>query len=65
MDNRLLRALLFFKVEEYQQQGGQERPELLLARAGLEYQEIADILDKKPDAVRMYLKRNKIVKKAN
>lgn len=57
-NNRLLRALLTLHMEDYGSKEGAERQELVLARAGLGYQDIAEILNKKPDAVRMFLKRN-------
>ena len=58
--NRLLKAVLLLSVREYQQQGdSSEKIELLLAASGLGYQDIAEILGKKPDAVRMLLKRKK------
>lgn len=56
---RLLQAILFLQLDNYVRQGGAEKPELLLARAGLGYQDIAELLGKKPDAVRMLLKRRK------
>lgn len=57
-NNRLLQALLALHMEAYGSKEGAERQELVLARAGLGYQDIAEILNKKPDAVRMFLKRN-------
>ena len=57
MDNALLRAVALLLIADYE---GGERLELLLARAGLGYQEIAELVNKKPDAVRMLLKRHKL-----
>lgn len=60
-NNRLLRALLALYVKDYEKRPGGEdkqRVELLLAAAGLGYQDIALLLNKKPDAVRMLIKRN-------
>jgi DNA-directed RNA polymerase specialized sigma24 family protein len=60
-NNRLLRALLWLYVQDYEGQGRpkERRTELVLAEAGLTYQDIATLLDKRPDAVRMMLARNK------
>lgn len=58
-NSRLLQAVLMLQVRDYQKKGGSERIELLLAASGLGYQDIAEVLGKKPDAVRMLLKRNK------
>jgi len=54
--NRLLMASLALNARGYT---GEPRIELLLAEQGLNYQEIAQILDKKPDAVRMLLRRKR------
>lgn len=59
-NNRLLIATLALLAQEYELRPGEStKIELLLAAKGLGYQDIAVILDKKPDAVRMMLARNK------
>ena len=58
-NSRLLQAVLMLQTREYQKEGGSERIELLLAASGLGYQDIATVLNKKPDAVRMWLARNR------
>jgi DNA-directed RNA polymerase specialized sigma24 family protein len=55
-NNRLLMASLALQAAGYK---GEVRIEYVLAEQGLNYQEIAQILGKKPDAVRMLLKRRK------
>ena len=63
-NNRLLLALLQLWVQD-QPAAGKGSPaiktEYRLAAAGLTYQEIAQLLGKKPDAVRMLLARNREV----
>lgn len=63
--NQLLRAVIALLVHEYESNpiNNGQKIELLLAASGLGYQEIASILGKKPDAVRMLLKRNKQAQK--
>lgn len=56
-NERLLKALLALELTRHDP--AVEKHELLLARVGLGYQDIAEVLGKKPDAVRMLLKRNK------
>jgi DNA-directed RNA polymerase specialized sigma24 family protein len=58
-NNRLLQAVIGLLALDYEKSGRDERIELVLAASGLGYQEIATALGKKPDAVRMLLKRNK------
>lgn len=60
-NNRLLWALLRLYVQNREEQGETKsrRIELVLADAGLTYQDIAMLLNKKPDAVRMMLARNR------
>lgn len=58
-NSQLLRAVLQLLILDYERQGSGERIELVLAASGLGYQEIADLLGKKPDAVRMLLKRSR------
>lgn len=58
-NNRLLLALLQLWVQDQQPLAEPERMEYRLAEAGLTYHEIAQLLGKKPDAVRMLLKRRK------
>jgi DNA-directed RNA polymerase specialized sigma24 family protein len=59
-NNRLLKAVLQLLLQDYRQRAGEGsvRPELLLTAYGLNYQEVAEIVNKKPDAVRMLIKRN-------
>ncbi len=63
----LLLALLTLQIEEREAKGfdsDRTKTEILLASAGLTYQQIAAMMNKKPDAVRMMLARNaKPVKK--
>lgn len=59
-NNRLLLASIVLQAQNISPEG--ERIELVLAKAGLTYQEIAQVLHKKPDAVRMMLARNKPAK---
>lgn len=56
-NNRLLKAVVGLLAA---QNASQERIELVLAAYGLTYVDIAEVLGKKPDAVRMLLKRNKV-----
>lgn len=58
-NSRLLQAVLGLLARDYQERHPNERIELTLAASGLGYQEIADALGKKPDAVRMLLKRKR------
>lgn len=60
-NNRLLRAAVGLLAQEYDHSAGSdsERIELVLAASGLGYKEIAAVLGKRPDAVRMMLARNK------
>jgi DNA-directed RNA polymerase specialized sigma24 family protein len=57
----LLRAILAVLVDEREQQAKnrqeQMKSELLLANAGLTFATIAQVMGKKPDAVRMMLSR--------
>ena len=59
-NNRLLKAVLQLLLLDHQQRAGESVPraELLLTAYGLSYQEVAEIVNKKPDAVRMLVKRN-------
>ena len=63
----LLLALLTLQIEEREAKGfdlDRTKTEVLLASAGLSYQQIAAMMNKKPDAVRMMLSRaSKPVKK--
>ena len=64
-NNRLLKTVLQLMLLDYQQRAGESapRPELLLTAYGLSYQEVAELVNKKPDAVRMLVKRNeKVIK---
>ena len=57
----LLLALLTLQIEEREARGfdlDRTKTEVLLASAGLSYQQIAAMMNKKPDAVRMMLARN-------
>lgn len=60
-NNRLLKAAVGLLAQDYDRRAGaeSERIELVLAATGLGYKEIAAVLGKKPDAVRMMLARNK------
>lgn len=64
----LLLGLLTLQIEEREAKGfdlNRTKTEILLASAGLTYQQIAAMMNKNPDAVRMMLVRNtKPVKKA-
>jgi DNA-directed RNA polymerase specialized sigma24 family protein len=55
----LLRAVVLLLLDERSSRDdpSREKPEVLLARAGLTAQEIADLLGKKIDAVRKTLQR--------
>lgn len=55
----LLRALVLLLLDERfsRDDPSREKPEVLLARAGITVQEIADLLGKKLDAVRKTLQR--------
>lgn len=56
----LLLALLTLQIEEREARGfdlERTKTEVLLASAGLTYQQIAAMMNKKPDAVRMMLSR--------
>ncbi len=64
----LLLALLTLQIEDREAKGldlDRTKTEVLLASAGLTYQQIAAMMNKNPDAVRMMLSRtSKPVKKA-
>ena len=62
--NDYLRAIAALLAQNYEQQAsaGAPRIELFLAGQGLGYQDIAQITGKKPDAVRMFLKRQQTPK---
>ena len=54
----LLIAIAALLAATYEEPAGGPSVETLLAGSGLGYRDIAHILGKKPDAVRMKLKRN-------
>lgn len=59
-DGVVLRAILAVLVDERESRtpdAGQIRSELVLADVGIDYRDIASLLGKKPDAVRMLLSR--------
>lgn len=56
---RLLRAVVILMSEALSATEGAPKPEPLLHRAGLGHSEIAELLDKNPDAVRMAISRAK------
>ena len=60
-NNQLLTAAVTLLAQEYELRpgGNDRRIELVLATSGLGYQDIATVLNKKPDAVRMWLARNR------
>jgi hypothetical protein len=56
----LLLALLTLQIDEREKSGVADdrlKTELLLSKAGLTYQQIATMMNKNPDAVRMMLSR--------
>lgn len=56
----LLLALLTLQIDERESKGlaeNQIKTEVLLSKVGLTYQQIATMMNKNPDAVRMMLKR--------
>ena len=56
----LLLALLTLQIDEREKNGvadDQLKTEVLLSKAGLTYQQIATMMNKNPDAVRMMLSR--------
>lgn len=55
----LLRVIVALQLEERTQRadGDVLPPELLLSGLGLDYKQIAPLVGKKPDAVRMFLNR--------
>ncbi|MFL6090449.1 MAG: sigma factor-like helix-turn-helix DNA-binding protein [Aeromicrobium sp.] len=56
----LLRALLMLALEQREATQETDRPSTqLLEDAGLDYRQIADLLGKSPDAVRMALSRSR------
>ena len=56
-NSRLLQGVIGLLALDYEKNDKSERIELILAASGLGYKDIADALGKKPDAVRMLLKR--------
>lgn len=64
----LLLALLTLQIDEREKNGVADdrlKTEILLSKAGLSYQQIAAMMNKNPDAVRMMLARyDKSAKKA-
>ena len=63
----LLKALLTLQIDNREQQirhdDARLRTELLLADSGLSYQDIAALMNKKPDAVRMMVTRRRTAPK--
>ena len=52
-------ALMSFSLFATSEEKADAKPEVILAQSGLDYTEIASILGKKSNAVRMVIKRNK------
>jgi DNA-directed RNA polymerase specialized sigma24 family protein len=54
---RYARALVAIQIRALSKEEVKEKPEILLARAGLPVKEIAELLGKNPDAVKKAIQR--------